>query len=191
MPFGAILFALSGWTAIEPAMAVVREKKFSAGVKWLLTLGTSVSAALYLLFAISVFGSTNSITADTISGVIGWPAWKVWTILALGIFATWTAYLSISLETKNSLERGSGWRETSALAFVIFTPLLLLWAGLNNLLSVIALTGGVFLSFQYLFIILLARKKLKFRGFENFASGLLLAIFLSGAIYEIYYFAAR
>lgn len=191
LPFGAILFAISGWTAIEPAMNIARGKNFSRGAKWLLTLGTSLSALLCFVFVMGIFSSANFITADTISGLAGWPAPRLLAIIALGLFATWTAYLSISLEVKNSLEKGNGWGETSAAAFVIFAPLVLFWAGLDNLMSVIALTGGIFLSLQYLFIVLLARKKLKLRGFENFTSGFLLLIFLAGAIYEIYYFIVK
>ncbi len=191
LPFGATLFALAGWTSIEPVMAEVGSEKFGKRAKWLLVLGTSISAALYLFFVMSIFGSANSITPDTISGLTGWPGWRLWAILALGIFATWTAYLSISLEAKNSLEKGSGWKDSSALVLVIFGPLFLLWAGLDNLMGAIGLTGGLFLSAQYIFIILLARKKLKLRGFENFTSAFLMLIFLVGAVYEVYYFVVR
>lgn len=191
LPFGAILFAVAGWTSIEPAMAIAKEKKFSAKVKWLLTLGTSLSAALCLLFVMGIFSSASAITPDTVSGLIGWPASRLLAIIVLGLLAIWTSYLSISLEAKNSLEKGSGWEETSATAFVIFAPLILLWAGFDNLTSVIALAGGIFLSLQYLFIILLARKKLKLRGLENFASAFLMLVFIVGAVYEIYYFAFK
>lgn len=191
LPFGAILFALAGWTAIEPAMAAAGEEKFGTKTKWLLVLGTVISATLYLFFVMSIFGSANSITPDTISGLAGWPVWRRWAILALGIFATWTAYLSISLEAKNSLGKGSNWKDSSAVAAVVFGPLLLLWAGLDNLMGAIGLTGGLFLSVQYIFIILLAKKKLKLCGFEDFASAFLVAVFLVGALYEIYYFAVK
>lgn len=191
LPFGAILFALAGWTGIEPMMDVARKKKTGKSAVLALIFGTVAAALLYLLFVLGIFGSAPQITPDTISGLIGWPVWKFWTIVALGLFALWTCYQPIAMEIKKSLEESFNLDETFSTGAVIAIPLFLVWAGLSDISKIVGLAGGVFLAFQYIFIILSARKKLKLKGAENFFSGTLVFVFLVAAIYEIYYFVLK
>ncbi|MDO8504765.1 MAG: aromatic amino acid transport family protein [Candidatus Liptonbacteria bacterium] len=191
LPFGAILFALAGWTSIEPLMSFTKSRKFLEKPFKLLLLGTTFVALLYLLFVSGVFGSISLITSGTVSGAAGWPTWKLLALGALGLFAIFNSHQSITLELKNSLERDASWNPIAALCFVVFVPIFLVWAGLNNILQVMGIAGGIFLSFQYLFIVLIFRKKMKPTGFHNLASGFLLFVFLAGALYEIYYFIVK
>jgi len=94
----------------------------------------------------------------------------------------------ISTEVKNSLSRDSHWGDIAAVSFVIFAPLLLVWAGLNEFQTVVALAGGIFLAGQYFFIILVSKKILKFAGWKNFFANVLLLVFIASALYEAYRF---
>lgn len=187
LPFGAVLFALASWTAVEP---VFRSQKESTGVgRSLLVFGwaTAISAILYLLFVAGIFGSALTITEDTISGLINWPLWKLLPLSALGLFAIWTSYLPINLEIRNSLA-GLGWSERKSNYLAIFAPPALLLLGLRDFLSVIGLAGGVFLGLQYVFIAATARKTLELRGAKKFFAGLTVFVFLLAVVYEIFYF---
>lgn len=191
LPFGAILFALAGWTGVPPLLAILKGERNKKSVLASLILGTLGSALLYAFFVVGIAGSTEIITSDTISGLIHWPPLKIFVLIALGLFAVWTSYLPISIEIKDSFAEDLGIERALSTAIAIFLPLLLVWVGLTNVMKIIALAGGVFLSFQYIFILLFSRKVLRLRGFHSFASALSIVIFFSGALYEVYYFAVK
>jgi amino acid permease len=189
LPFGAILFALAGWTGVEPAY----ESRAKAGVVTMnpwkgVALGTIFAAALKIMFITGVLGSAPQITGDTVSGLLGWPIWKREVVAALGLFAVWTVFLPISREVKNALERDLGWSPTVSRSTIVILPLLLVALGFNNFLLIVELVGGVFLSLQYLLIIAVGRKALAFsdarKRFFNFVS----AVFIAGAVYELWTF---
>ncbi len=92
LPFGIVLFALAGWTGVEPfyettAVAERRAGKSAAGRRVLpmLALGTGFAALLYWLFAAGILSSAPRLTADTISGLAAWPAWKRDLVAVFGI----------------------------------------------------------------------------------------------------------
>ncbi len=190
LPLGAILFSLSGWTAIEPMFEWQRKngsrKPFSA-----LALGTFFSACLYFLFVIGILDSSSSISTDTISGLSSWPLWKLGIIGWLGILAMWISYTPVSLEIKNELEKDLRLPRLLSFAIPFLLPLLIFLSGFFNFLSIISLAGGVFLALQYVFIILVSKKILKLSGLRKFFANLLMFVFMAAAIYEIYYFAVR
>ncbi len=190
LPFGAILFSLTGWTAIEPMFEWQKRNSDSKPLSKL-ALGTILSAIVYLLFVFGILGSDGAISPDTLSGLSSWPLWKLQLLGWLGIFAMWTSYVPISLEIKNELEKDLRLPMTFGLAAVIVLPLLLFLSGFFNFLGVISLVGGVFLALQYVFIILVSKKILKLSGLKNFFADLLLLVFMSAAIYEVYYFAIK
>lgn len=195
LPFGAVLFALAGWTAVEPVFDSEKRSKseFTPAVQPYLALaaGTLVAAALYLVFVVGIFGSPGAITPDTISGLFGWPTYKLILLAALGLFAIWTSYLPIGLEIKHSFENDLRLRHASSLGLVIFLPPILLFLGLNNFSRVIGLVGGVFLTLQYLLIILVGKKVLEIRGAKGLFLNLLSFVFILAAVYEVYYFVVN
>jgi amino acid permease len=189
LPFGAILFSLAGWTAIEPmfenaSVSGLRNNKIVS----MLVLGTLAIAILYVFFVLGVFGSAGTITKDTISGLANWPYWKIQILGWLGLFAIWTSYIPIGLEVKNSLVKDLKVNNFLGLGVVIISPLLLLFLGLKDFFTVVGLIGGIFLSVQYLSIILVARKILNISPVKKIFVNLSIAIFVLGAVYEVYYF---
>ncbi len=189
LPFGVILFSLAGWTAIEP-LYVSSQRGGSSGPYWKqsLALGTIASAALYLVFVFGVLGTAPWVAPDTISGFLGVPGWQKFVLAVLGLFAIWTSYEPIALEIKHALQNDLKWKRVPALVFVAFAPLILVFAGLDDFLKVVGLAGGVFLSLQYLLILLVARRVLRLPGFQNSALSVASLVFILGAIYEVYYF---
>lgn len=189
LPFGIVLFSFAGWTAIEPLYAARRERALSTrSFSTSIIIGTLLTAALYLLFVAGIFGSAAEITDDAISGLYNWPFWRISILGVLGLFALWTSYMPIAFEVKNSLVHDLGWGGWPSLALVVFAPLALVLAGLNNFLGAVGLTGGIFASLQYVLIVLVAQRVLRLRGIKNFLSNLIVVVFLLAAVYEVYFF---
>lgn len=186
LPFGVVLFSLAGWTAIEP---LFREKSSGGYIpKKSFLAGTFFAAALYAVFVLGIFNSSFDITPDAISGLAGFPFWKLASLGILGIFALWTSYIPIGLEIKNSLVRDLGWKPFYGLSLVILLPLMLVLLGLSDFLKVIGLAGGVFLSLQYILIILVGKRVLGLHGAEKIFYNLIIVAFILAAVYELYYF---
>lgn len=190
LPFGAILFSLAGWTAIEPMFEWQKRNSDSKPLSKLV-LGTLLSSAVYLLFVFGILGFNGAISPDTLSGLSSWPLWKLQLLGWLGIFTIWTSYVPISLEIKNELEKDLRLPAAFGLAAVIVLPLLLFLSGFFNFLGAISLVGGVFLALQYVFIILVSKKILALSGSKKFFANLLIPVFLTAVVYEIYYFAVK
>ena len=189
LPFGVVLFALTGWTAVEPIMDYGKKARAPSslllrGMAW----GTVLSAALYLLFAIGIIYSAPLITEDTISGIVGWPLWKFSLLILLALFAIWTSYVPIGLEIRNALFHDARMSSALSALFVFAAPPVLLFLGLKDFLGVIGLAGSVFLGLEYVFIFFVAKSVLRLRGVAYGAAAVLAGLFLLGACYEVYTF---
>ncbi len=184
-PFGAVLFSLTAWTAIEP---MFEWDKKNGGALSKLALGTIISAAAYLLFTFGILGSAGAISEDTLSGLSSWPSWKIQLLGWLGIFAIWTSHVPISMELRNELEKDLDLPPSFSFWIVVFLPLLLLFTGIFSFLGAISLAGGFFLALQYVFIILVSKKILALSATKKFFANMLILVFLAAAVYETWYF---
>jgi amino acid permease len=192
LPFGPFLFALAGWTAIEPLFEYEKKAdRINSSPLLILFAGTGIVAALYLLFTFGILGSFLEIAPDTVSGLGNWPAWKLGTVGLFGIFAIWTSYAPISREIRNILEKDAGWPAILGFCFALFIPPLLIVLGLNNFLAVVGLAGGIFLSLQYLLIVLVAKKITTPNKTTQFFANLSASIVILAAIYELYHFVIQ
>ncbi len=188
LPFGPVLFALTGWTAIEPMRDYHEKTKSVKRFLPALRSGTAGIAVLYLMFAMGILGSGLPIAPNTVSGLAGWPDGLRFVFGILGLIALWTSYVPIGREIKNALAVDLAWPSYAASTIVFLTPPLLFSLGLTSFLAVVGLAGGIFLSVQYLLIALVCREASRpnpnERIFLNFAT----ALFLLAAVYEVYHF---
>lgn len=192
LPFGVVLFSLAGWTAVEP---VFESRKKSGDVLRHgfrdFSIGALLSSLIYLVFVLVIFSSAEELTPDTVSGLGNWARWRMVVLGAFGLFTLWTSYLPIATEVKNLFERDLKWRKAVGEGVVIALPILLVAAGLNNFLGVVGLVGGVFLALQYLLIVAVGQKILKF-GFWGMLLAIILdVVFAAAAVYEIYHFVVK
>lgn len=194
-PFGAILFALSGWNAIEPMYEFWRSRRGAAGrgVNPLGAIigGTLAISVLYFLFSAGILGSLvngSFLSPDTLSGLIGWPFWKVAALAALGILALWTAYGINAREVENALHKDLHWNHTAAFATVALAPLAIVLAGFSNVIQAVTFAGAIFVGLQYMVIFVLAEKILKPRSSMKWLMRLATLVFAAAALYEIYVF---
>ncbi|MDO8515783.1 MAG: aromatic amino acid transport family protein [bacterium] len=186
LPFGAILFALAGWPAVEPVYELWREKGSAWSGARVLAVGTAIAAALYFIFVVGIFGSTPNITDDTISGLAGWPWAKLFAMGFVGIFAIWTSYIPIGVEIRNMFEKDLGVKTKHlATAIIVLVPLALLLAGLDNFMMLVSLTGGLFLSAEYFLILAVGARALGLRSWRRTLLYLSMGAFGLAAIYEL------
>jgi amino acid permease len=191
LPFGTVLFALAGWTSIEPAYEAHKRSKGKGGPWTALAMGTGFAAVLYIMFSAGIIGSTGTVSADTLSGLAQWPFWKKEMIAILGLIAVATVYMPISREIKNALEKDLGWGKIAPRLTILLFPPLLVFLGLNNFLFVVGVVGGVFLSTQYLLIISVGRKALELSPAKKALLNAATALFLAAAVYSVYTFIVR
>jgi tyrosine-specific transport protein len=190
LPFGVVLFSLAGWTAVEPVFAFTKRSGGKSALRPM-AYGTLGAVLLYALFVVGVAGSSAAITPDTISGLMGWPMWKIGLLALLGLFAIWTSYVPIALEILSALAIDLKWSRLVSTAFVFAVPPLLYIFGLRNFLDAVGLAGGVFLSLQYLLIVLVARRALKLEGTKRWIAGVVATAFILAAVYEVYSFIVQ
>ncbi len=190
LPFGPFLFALAGWTAIEPAHDAENGKKSKSafrGLAW----GTIFSVILYAIFVLAVFLLAQEIFPDAVSGLSHLPAWQLSLLGGLGLVLLITSYIPIAWEVKTAIQEVWPSWSSSGLIITLVLPIGLFFLGLNNFLSVISLVGGFFLSLQYLFILFVAWRVLSLKTNEKvlIVSGSL--IFVLAAFYEGFVFLLR
>lgn len=194
LPFGVILFSLAGWTAIEPIFDAYRGRSTGLSFKargWQFAFGTFGAALVSLFFVLAILGSAKEITPDTVSGLTNWPASKLGILGVFGLFAIWTSYLPIGREIENLMVKDLKFSRKLGLGLTAVLPLVLVFLGLKDFLAAVSLVGGVFLAFQYFFLVAVAGKVLSVAGFKKFWFYLAMLVFLLGAGYEIYYFVIR
>lgn len=198
-PFGALLFALSGWNAIEPMYEYWKGKRDGSGNDvgraasplGAIAGGTLAIAALYFLFSAGILGSlTNGsfLSPDTLSGLIGWPFWKIATLAVLGLLALWTAYGINALEIENALRKDLHWNPTLAFGAVALAPVIIVFSGFTNVIQAITFAGAIFVGLQYMSIFALAERVLQPRPAVKWLMRLAGLVFALAALYEIYIF---
>lgn len=189
VPFGAVLFALAGWTAI-PAMMEYGGKARHASRRLIgpLAVGTVTVVILYALFVFAVLGSGWPLAPDTISGIPRAAPGVALAVGILGLFALWTSYVPIAVELRDSFAETLRGNRTIPNIAVVALPMVLVGLGLRDFLSVIGLAGGVFLSLQYALIMAVSRKALRLRGLARFGTDIITLAFIAAALYELYAF---
>ncbi len=190
LPFGPILFALGGWTAI-PAMIDLQKRHSAKGLFPAIALGTIISALLYILFALAILGFNPNVSSDIASSMKTMPYPLNIALILLGLLGLWTVYVSISLEVKSSFERDLKLKPKTSMIAAACLPVILVMFGFRDFLTLAGLVGGIFLSAQYALILLIARRALQEHGIQKFLVYLVLCIFLLTTLYEISAFIVK
>lgn len=197
LPYGAVLFSLAGTTVIPELKDMLIEQP--ARLKKVVLLGTIGAVLLYLLFIVTIVGVTGPATSeDAISGLRGLLNGNMISLMfAFGILTTFTSFLTLGITLKKMLWYDLKMPKHVSWALAMFTPLILYGIGFDSFISVISLTGGVFLGVDIILIILIyiqAKRKSDLLppyslNVPRIVLGLLVLLFLLGVAYELWYFA--
>lgn len=173
LPFGVILFALSGLSAVPLVREVLGDDdtQFRRAV----SVGTLIPAFVYGVFALIVVGISGEITSpDALSGLSGFLGDKIVIFGSLfGALAITTSFLGLGLALTESLQYDFKFTKVQAWLVTIMPPFLLFISGLRDFINVIGLVGGFALSLEGIFVLLLyIRAKQKGTRMPEYSVGL-------------------
>lgn len=194
LPYGAVLFALSGRVAIPAVVSYFQKiRRPLAEIKKPIILGTLLPALVYLLFVFGIWGLSEVVSEDAISGLVGQIPKEVLALIGVfGLISLWSSYIVIGLDIKNALKFDLRFPKILAgLTVVVLPPLLYFW-GFQSFLILVSLIGGIFIALEGIFIVLMWFKasKLKaeqiiFKKLNPLIVYILILIFVVGIIYEL------
>jgi amino acid permease len=186
LPYGAILFSLSGRVAIPSIVNYFREKNLDLKkTKPAIVLGVFIPVVVYALFAVGVIGLSNQVSEDSVSGLIGsLPREMLWALGILGFLSLWSTYIMLSQEVEKSLESDLKFPKQLSISAVLFVPILLYFFGFNNFLAIVGVAGGVFIGLEGILIVLMWLKVFKKK---SLLAWLLLLVFAAGIVYALAY----
>jgi len=194
LPYGAVLFALSGRVAIPAVISYFQKiRRPLIEVKKPIILGTLLPALVYLLFVFGIWGLSNVVSEDAVSGLIGQIPQGILTLVGiLGLISLWSSYIVVGLDVENSLKFDLKFPKILAGFIVVALPLFLYFLGFQNFLNLVSMVGGIFIALEGIFIVLMWLKasKLKaretiFRKLSPSITYILILIFVIGIIYEL------
>ena len=147
-PYGAVLFALGGATAI-PTM----RRMLSNNVKLLrkaIVLGLSIPILIYILFSLTVIGVSGEFVSET--AVTGLAKITNGGILLIGgifgILAMTTSFLALGHVLMQLFRRDYKVPRFPAWALTVFVPLVVFLLGLRSFIVVISFAGGILSGIQ-------------------------------------------
>ncbi|MEK7087408.1 MAG: aromatic amino acid transport family protein [Patescibacteria group bacterium] len=195
LPYGVILFAISGFYVIPEMEDIFLTNKRK--LKKAIIFGTLIPAAIYLFFIFIVLGVSGNLTSeDAISGLASALNSKTILLLGslLGLLAVSGASLSYGIYIKETLwydfkiNKWLSWFLTGAV------PLVLFMLGVRNLITVISIVGALFFVFHAI-VILLIHKKSKLSetkpdyeiNLPCFVYYIIGALAVFGALLEVWY----
>jgi hypothetical protein len=222
LPYGAVLFALSGRVAIPTVISYFQKTNTSNKIstssaqdeikiqsakillptnrllnylKKSIILGTLLPTLVYLLFVFGIWGLSNIVSEDAVSGLIGQiPLLFLILIGIFGLISIWSSYIVIGLDLEDSLKFDLKFPKILSALTVITLPLFLYFLGFQNFLNLVSMVGGIFIALEGIFIILMWLKSLKIKNERFIFKKLnpiviygLIIIFLGGIIYQFIY----
>lgn len=195
LPYGVLLFALSGATVIPDMMTFLKAKP--ARARRVIIIGSLMPAILYFFFALAVVGVSGAqVSQDAITGLASVAGHTI-VLLGnmIGFLAVITSYIVLNssfqafLTVDMQIPRGLAWAGGS------FVPLFLFILGFHNFISVIgtvgattvAIDGGLIIAIYH---VIVHRRERTITIADMIRFGFLYAIMIAGIGYEAYRFIA-
>lgn len=195
LPFGVILFAYSGFSAIPDMSRVLDGSKKQ--LKSAIIFGTIIVFIVYLAFTFIIVGISGKDTSEeAIVGLKGILGSKIVIIGAMfGILAMATSFLTLGLALKEVYHYDYGIDKTLAWVLTCFIPFVLLILGLSSFVEVLGIVGSLTGGISSILILVMHKKSQKGGDRKPEYSlkltksivYLLYIIFILGIIYQIYY----
>ena len=180
LPYGVILFAMTGYTVIPKMEDLLSHEKHK--LKKAIRHGTLIPAAVYLVFVFIILGVSGGLTSP--DAIFGFSR-----VLNSGFIMLVGSVLGLLAVAEAALSYGVYFRETlwydfkldKKLAWLLtgVAPLSLFILGARDLISIISIVGALFFGFQAI-IILMIHKKAKNSEIEPAYK-----IYLPNALYYI------
>lgn len=158
IPYGAILYALTGFAAIPE----IREffSKNGKGYKKAIVLGTIIPAILYLIFMWVVIGLTGLNTSpEAIEGLIGLMGRKIVFLGSLfGFLATITSFFVLGISLKKTFWYDFKVNKHLSWFLVCIVPLALFLLGIRDFIPIILIVGSFLIGMRTVIIVFINKK---------------------------------
>jgi len=160
LPYGVILFALTGWSAIPEMGEVLKTSQERKKFKKAIIFSIIIAILLYFLFSLVVIGiSGKNTSSDAFSGLFPYLNRKVIFLGVLGAVITLAdSFLVIGLYLRNTLIYDYKIREMSASLISCGLPLILFLLGFRQFINVIGWAGTIIGATEGIIIILIFKK---------------------------------
>lgn len=188
LPYGVILFALSGVNAIPTIHDLLKRRE--RALFWVILIGSATAIFATAAFGLAVSGVTGVATSkDAITGLAGVLGPGVVKLGALfGLFAIATSFFSGGLYLRDIFKIDYRLGKTSSAAFALGVPVLAYFLGAADFIKVIGFAGVIFAAFDTALICLAfraaSRRHSRAPEFSlnapNWVTGFIIALFAVG-----------
>ncbi|MFA4999267.1 MAG: aromatic amino acid transport family protein [Parcubacteria group bacterium] len=183
LPLGPLLFSLSGRSALSLIREGYEEKDYSLrNFRRALRLGAVIPAVLYVVFITATIALSGSgVTPDAVTGFTMLPAWGRMVIGLLGILAILDSFALLGMEFIGIVLKDV--KAPKFISYALFTalPPIIYFLGTSDFLTLVGITGGIFLAVESIMVVFMGRKALGARTSDI----PLIAAFILGIIYEV------
>lgn len=193
LPYGVVLFALSGFAAIPTVREVLTGQE--RHMKRAIVLGTLLPALLYVLFTGTVLGVTGEMTSENalsgLAGELGRPVVLLGAVL--GILLVATSYVVFGLYLRDMLRYDIGISWLVSVSAALFIPFALIFVSWGSFIEIIGFLGVLLGGIEGIFLILIWRRA-RIHGdrqpefalsIPSVAVWALVALFATGMFYTI------
>ncbi|HBF66976.1 MAG TPA: hypothetical protein DDW36_00960 [Candidatus Magasanikbacteria bacterium] len=153
LPFGVILFALSGISAL-PLVEIIDHKKRE--FKRVIVVGTLIAAVLYFFFALAVVAVTGSATTEVATIGLGQALGPL--VLVFGnvfaFFAMGSSFILIGLALTGVYSFDYNVPRVPAALLACAVPFVLFVAGARQFVTILGLVGSLFIALEMFLIVL-------------------------------------
>lgn len=152
LPYGIVLFAYGGLTAVSEVRAIVGANAKS--VRKSIVAGTLMAAILTIFFVTSVVGALGpGTTEEAIGGLNAKFGGALPLIGAIaGFFSILTSYIVFSGYLKSQFQKDFRWPKPAAIAIAVIVPLSLFLVGVRSFGQVLELVGAVLIGLEGVFV---------------------------------------
>lgn len=160
LPIGPLLFSLSGRVSVAETVEYHRAIGFDArSLRRSIVWGTLVPAIFYAFFVAAIWFISGSPTADAVSGLSSLlPPALLMVVAALGLLSLFSSYIAVALNARNILVSDLRVSRFSSAALVVLIPAVLYATGIRDFLTLVGIAGGIFLSVEGIFILVMWRR---------------------------------
>lgn len=196
VPYGVLLFALSGGAVIPEVVTVLGKDKLRA--RQAILLGTLIPAVLYFFFALTVVGVAGfKVSPEAISGLLPFAGEGI-VILGsvIGFLAVFTSFIVLNSNFQSMLTLDFGFRSSRAWTAVSAIPPALYFLGFQNFIVIISVVGAVAIGIDSALVLasyhkLRAKDGVSFSWFSYLWKAAIFIMIIAGIIFELYKMAVR
>lgn len=196
LPYGVILFSLSGGSAI-PEIRNFFKGKSAGSFKKAIICGTMIPAIVYAIFIIAVVGISGANTSsEAVNGLKSFLGSSFARYGALvGFLAVITSFFTLGLNLKNSFNLDFKLPHWLSFVLTAAIPMILFFLGWGNFISILSLTGAVMGGLEGILLVAIwSRARIRSNRNPEYSLTLrpfikygLAIVFLAGIIYELMY----